>query len=156
MKATAVVKIVFRVVKIVVFAIGGLYLISTLLFMFGGGEDRAFMTVWNQGIGEAEQVLVSAGYCPSIERCHSKEVITVAGIPSGFSITIYGVTDRALLTKVAEVFVQQFAEHPTMLHLRVEAFPFSSKDYSTLHFWQYFSPWRERLTSLDINMKREP
>jgi hypothetical protein len=145
---------VLKYISIASVAIICVYLALVGFFILKGGEDPTFYEVSVQALHEADNILIKRGFCTSIEQCNGQERIALAGIPAGSSITFYEVNDPVLLNDLVSVFVNEFQNTPTMRELRIEAFPFSSREYARLHFWQYFSPWVNHLQILNINMKR--
>ena len=147
-----------------VIALLGLLVISIPLFLgmlyvavslvYGGGEDHTFSSAWQQGIKDANNILISDKICSSDNACVGKEIIAVRGIPAGFEITIYGVKNYELLNRLAAVFTAKFAETPDMQNLRIKAYPFSAKDYMTLPFWQQMTPRQSNLLILNVEMNR--
>ena len=125
MKAKSILRVVFSGPVVVVAALTLLLLFYPLVVIISGGEDRQFDDQMHAGLNESQQILAANGYCPSAERCLSKDIIFfkpfAARFDSGYGIDVYGVQDQKVLGQIAEVFIRKFSETPKMKHSFVHA-----------------------------------
>ena len=67
--------------------------------IFGCGQDRTFDPQSRQLIFSLYDILVEASLCRDRDDCSNKQYVLKSSWSEGVSITVYGVTDRALVSK---------------------------------------------------------
>jgi hypothetical protein len=92
-------------------------LLVVLIFVWAS-PDHGFDKQRDAAMDQAFQLLISRNYCSSLQDCSKHEFMFCAPKTGGYEISLYGL-DNPVLNDVAQIFVKQFGETPSMQFLHV-------------------------------------
>lgn len=86
------------------------------------GEDRSFDPYMRVAINEVKAILIAAGKCSDMNDCSKRDIVFFNPKPKGVDLTVYGITDPAIVQIIITAMAKQYYSLPSGSSLRVRFF----------------------------------